>query len=168
MLSNEIINQLLGIDESYKAPKTMLELMLNDEKRVNLFEQFLDYESDLKFEWFQNYFESEHADRKVKKQDFTPNSVSRLGAMIIGESSQYFESAAGTGGMAIQAWNTQKDRFFILEELSDRSLPFLLFNLAIRGVNGIIRHGDILKQKFMAEYLLINEGQFSRIERKSV
>lgn len=164
MLSNEVINQLLGIDESYKAPKTMLELMLDDEKQVNLFEQFLDYESDLKFEWFQNYFESEHADRKVKKQDFTPNAVSRLGAMIIGRSDQYFEAAAGTGGMMIQAWTAQPHQFYIVEELSDRAIPFLLFNMAIRGMNGIVYHGDSLKQEFKREYRILNDGKFSKIK----
>lgn len=168
MLYHEKINQLLGITESYKAPEKMFQLLMDDSSRENLFQEFLAIESDLSYEWFQNYFESEHADRKVKKQDYTPTSVSILGAMIIGESNQYFESAAGTGGMAIQAWNTQKDRFFILEELSDRSLPFLLFNMAIRGVNGIVRHGDSLKQEFSEEYRLINNGQFSLIERKLI
>lgn len=164
MLENETINQLLGIKETYKAPEQMLQLLTDNSNRERLFQSFLAIESDLSYEWFQNYFESEHADRKVKKQDYTPTAVSQLGAMIIGVSDQYFESAAGTGGMAIQAWNIQKDRFFILEELSDRSLPFLLFNMTIRGMDGIVYHGDSLKQEFKREYRILNDGKFSKIK----
>ncbi|MCO8294881.1 N-6 DNA methylase [Tetragenococcus halophilus] len=164
MLTTEKINQLLGITESYQAPQVMLDYMLDDKKREELFRRFLREEKDLSYEWFHNYFEEEHADRKKKKQDFTPDAVSKLCAMLIDDSDDYFEAAAGTGGMLIQAWNIDKERYFIVEELSDRSIPFLLFNMAIRGINGTVRHGDSLKQKFKTGYELINNGNFSSIK----
>ncbi|MDN6572142.1 MAG: N-6 DNA methylase [Staphylococcus equorum] len=164
MLTTEKINQLLGITESYQAPQVMLDYMLDDKKREELFHQFLREETDLSYEWFHNYFEEEHADRKKKKQDFTPDAVSKLCAMLIGNSDDYFEATAGTGGMLIQAWNINKERYFIVEELSDRSIPFLLFNMAIRGINGTVRHGDSLKQKFKTGYELVNNGNFSIIK----
>lgn len=164
MLTTEKINQLLGITESYKAPQAMLNYMLDDKKREELFRRFLREETDLTYEWFHNYFEEEHADRKKKKQDFTPDAVSKLCAMLIDDSDDYFEAAAGTGGMLIQAWNIDKERYFIVEELSDRSIPFLLFNMAIRGINGVIRQGDSLKQEFKIEYKLVNNGRFSKIK----
>ncbi|GBD74087.1 hypothetical protein TEHN7126_2342 [Tetragenococcus halophilus subsp. halophilus] len=164
MLTTERINELLGITESYQAPQVMLDYMLDDKKREELFQQFLKEETDLTYEWFHNYFEEEHADRKKKKQDFTPDQVSKLCAMLIGDSDNYFEAAAGTGGMLIQAWNVNSDRCFIVEELSERSIPFLLFNMSIRGINGIVRHGDSLKQEFKTGYELINNGNFSIIK----
>lgn len=159
------INQILGVTESYQAPQKMLELALNPERREIMFDEFLKYEKDLSYEWFQSYFENEHADRKVKKQDFTPNSVSELGARILGKSSHYFEATAGTGGMAIQYWNLNPDAHFELEELSDRAIPFLLFNMAIRNVNGIIRHGDSLEGEFEVIYTLIQSERYSLIAK---
>lgn len=158
------INKILGITESYQAPSKMLEIMLDENKRGVILKEFLKFEDDLSYEWFQMYFEDEHADRKVKKQDFTPSAVSELGAKILGESSKYFEATAGTGGMAIQYWNLFPNVTFELEELSDRAIPFLLFNMALRNVSGIIKHGDSLKNKFSAVYKLSHGEKFSQIE----
>lgn len=164
MLTTEKINELLGITESYQAPQAMLDFMLDDDKREELFRQFLQEETDLSYEWFHSYFEEEHADRKKKKQDFTPDAVSKLCAMLIEDLDDYFEATAGTGGMLIQAWNINNERNFFVEELSDRSIPFLLFNMSIRGINGVVRHGDSLKQEFKKEYQLLNNGKFSKIK----
>lgn len=93
-IENGKINELLGITESYKAPEKMMLSMLNENLKEHLFSEFFKIESDLSYEWFQGYFEAEHADRKEKKQDFTPDSVSKLGTSIIGHSDKYFEAAA--------------------------------------------------------------------------
>ena len=42
-------------------------------------------------------------------------------------------------------------------EISGRSLPFLLLNLSIRGIVGIVHHGDVLEGKESATYKLVNE-----------
>lgn len=162
MLSNDKINQLLNITESYQAPSKTLEVMLSDSKN-DLFNKFLEIEPNLSYEWFQGYFETEHADRKVKKQDFTPNSVSKLMSLLVGKRDTYFEAAAGTGGIAIQFWNENPDAWFRLEELSDRSVPFLIFNMAIRGANGVVLHGDSLDRNFKGMYYIKRNGQFSDI-----
>lgn len=169
MLTFDVINQLLGIKESYKAPQVMLDKMLDEKERVNLFDSFLEEEPRLGYEWFQDYFESEHADRRVKKQDFTPVSVSHLLARLTGEESKtYFESTAGTGGIMIQAWQEHRMRvspwgydprsyWYQVEELSDRSIPFLIFNMAIRGMNGVAMHGDSLTREFKDIYFIRND-----------
>lgn len=162
-MDKQTINKLLGITESYQAPYKMLELMLDDKKRAQLFEAFLAHEIDLSYEWFQQYFENEHADRKVKKQDFTPNSVSELGAKILGKADRYFEATAGTGGMMIQYWNINSNAIYELEELSDRAIPFLLFNMSIRNIEGTLRHGDSLENKFKAIYILTQGERYSSI-----
>ena len=46
--------------------------------------------------------------------------------------------------------------FYDLEELSDRTIPFLLFNLAIRGMNATVVHGDSLDRKIKQIYFLQN------------
>ena len=56
------VNSLLGIDESYKAPERMLQLMLDDKKRVETFKNFLKISTNMQFDWFHEYFEDEQAE----------------------------------------------------------------------------------------------------------
>ncbi|WP_440894951.1 N-6 DNA methylase [Amphibacillus sp. Q70] len=161
----ETINQLLGVTESYQAPEKMLELMLDDKKRPETFDAFLKQETDMSYEWFQSYFEDEHSDRKKKKQDFTPSSVSNLLAQLGGGGNSYFEAAAGTGGIMIQSWNQNKNSnsWYQVEELSERSIPFLIFNMAIRGMSGVVLRGDSLTGKFEEAYQISNKGKYSDV-----
>lgn len=163
----ELINELLNISESYQAPQKMLEFMLDDSGRRKLFQSFLEHETDLSYEWFQSYFEDEHSDRKAKKQDFTPNDISELLSRIPGDDGNYFESAVGTGGILIKYWNQYEDKEKFdcrVEELSERAIPFLLFNMSIRGMNGVVSKGDSLTGEFDAIYKLTKNGRFSDIE----
>lgn len=168
MLTNETIDGLLGITESYQAPQVMMEYMLDNSRREDLFNSFIDVEWKMDYEWFSGYFESEHADRKVKKQDFTPQSVSGLLASLV-SGNTYFECAAGTGGIMIQNWHRQRlsvspsaydprSYWYQVEELSDRAIPFLIFNMAIRGMNGVIIHGDSLMQTAKEVYFIRNDS----------
>lgn len=166
MLEAKKVNELLGIKDSYQAPQALMDIVMNEEKLQNLMTKLLQHEPNLKYEWFQKYFEDEHSDRKNKKQDFTPQSISTLLQQIAGPSDSYFESAAGTGGIMIQSWKENKDhsdRIYYLEELSSRSVPFLLFNMAIRNINGFVFHGDSLEKKYEAVYM-IKKGKINQID----
>ena len=180
MLAVKQINQILEVDDAYKQPAKMLSLMLDDVRREETFRKFLEIETDMSYEWFQQAFEDEHADRKNKKQDFTPKSLSELMARLISDDSRtYFESTAGNGGMMIQAWQNHrvscpnfwaydpKSYWYQVEELSDRSIPFLIFNMAIRGMNGLVLHGDSLEREFKDVYFIRNManeyGGFSEV-----
>ena len=43
------VNNLLEIDESYKAPERVLDLMLDDKKREKTFKKVLEISTDMKF-----------------------------------------------------------------------------------------------------------------------
>lgn len=162
----EVIHRILGIDEVFKAPNRMMEILLDKSKREKVFEEFLEYETNLNYEWFSRYFEEEQADRKTNKQDFTPIAVSKLLTRIM-NGNTYFETAAGTGNILIQAWDAHKknispldyrpsDYWYHTEELSDRALPFLLFNYLIRGMNGVVVHGDAINREIKNIYFIQN------------
>ncbi|MHC5215644.1 N-6 DNA methylase [Enterococcus sp. LJL128] len=168
-LTTEIINQLLQIDDSYKAPAALMKFLFDKEQREELFRQFLAIENRLDYEWFQSYFENEHADRKNKKQDFTPDSISQLLSKLTGNKSSSLDIAAGTGGLTIQKWEqdrmnetiaTYKPSMFLYqcEELSDRAIPFLLFNLMIRGMNALVVHGDSISREVKQVYFVQNDN----------
>lgn len=184
------VNELLDIDESYKAPEKMLSIMLDDQKRPQLFKKFLKVSTDLSFDWFHEYFEDEQAERKSKKQDFTPDSIANLMNDLVSDGkpiNTYYEPAAGTGGILIKRWwndrlhdqvgNPLHDRpggdlfslfsvftydprayWYQVEEMSDRAIPFLLFNMAIRGMNGVAIQSNVLTREAKEAYFIRNDS----------
>lgn len=163
----QTVNSLLNINESFKVPDRLMEILFSKEERELVFKNFLKIDTDLSFDWFHQYFEEEQAERKTNKQDFTPESVATIMSRLVGLTPDYFETAAGTGGIAITNWwrNCIKEspltyfpheHFAYLEELSDRAVPFLLFNLAIRGMNAIVIHGDSLERTSKGVFLIEN------------
>ena len=183
MITVEQVNELLGITESYKAPERLLEILYNKEQREALFKEFLKIENDVSYEWFQNYFENEHADRKQKKQDFTPISIANLLSKLTNgkiNNGMRYDCCAGTGAITIARWwedcindgvikYKPSNYIYYCEELSDRSLPFLLFNLAIRGMNAVVVQVDVLTRKSKGAFFVHNEDDnylgFSNINR---
>lgn len=162
-LSNEIIDNLIGVKESYFASQKLMKTIMVEESKNNLMENFLKYESDLSYDWFTDYFQQEHSDRKGKKQDFTPDGVVDLMSRLIGETSSIGDVCSGTGGLTIKVWSKNTDSTLYLEEFSDRVLPFLLFNLSIRNVNAVVRHGDSLSREYFNIYEVKKGEKFSTI-----
>lgn len=182
-LTTEKINELIGVDDSWKAPSALLKTLFDKEKREELFKTFLDVEYEMQFDWFHEYFQDESADRKKLKQDFTPESVAKLlNGLVAGVEEDtydnYFETAVGTGGILITHWHetrikespftyTPSEHFHHVEELSDRAIPFLLFNCLIRGMNVVIVHGDALTRESRGVFFIQNENddhmQFSSL-----
>lgn len=164
MLSVETINSLIGIDESYKAPIKLQRILNDSNKRIELFNQFLKKEKNLSFDWFTDYFQEEHSDRKNKKQDFTPDGIVKLVSSLLGRFEVNADICAGTGGLTIKRWNENHDGKFYCEEFSDRAMPFLLFNLMIRNVEAVVFHGDSLTRKAKHIYRLSKGDKFSDLE----
>lgn len=166
----EKINQLLGIEDSYQAPERLMEIVLGDE-RDDAYRSFLEaFDFDVEHDWFHQYFEDENAQRTKLKQDFTPDCLSRLVSALVGFDpySIQYEPSAGTGGMAISRWDETRKKFstfeyhpliqwFVCEDKSDRAIPFLLFNLSIRGINANVLLIDSLTRRCKSAYLVINE-----------
>lgn len=168
-LPTERWNKLLGIRDSYEAPAALWTILKDRKRREELFEEtLLMHDFALDYDWFHHYFQDEHADRKQKKQDFTPNSVGQLLSRMVGAGSPSLDIAAGTGGLTIKKWYQDmrscnpfeyRPSMFLYqaEELSSRSIPFLLFNMAIRGANAIIIHCDTLARTAWGAWFIQND-----------
>ena len=163
MLTNEVINNLIGVSESFHAPYKLTETLSDKNSRINLFESFLFYESNLNYDWFTDYFQAEHSDRKSKKQDFTPDGIVKIANSVLGHFESNTDICAGTGGLTIKRWTENKDAIFYCEEFSDRAVPFLLFNLSIRNMEAYVFHGDALERDFKNIYQLTKGEKFSEI-----
>lgn len=122
---------------------------------------------DMSYDWFQLIYEQELAQRRQKGQDFTSMEVGSIMARIVGAVGTIHEPTAGNGGLLIRTlWEAQQ-RMLPWEwrpsehqvecwELSGRSIPLLLLNLSIRGVMGVVYHGDVLERSVKARYVLLN------------
>lgn len=170
MSNTEKINELLGIDEPYQAPRRVMEIVMGEERDA-VYAAFLEaYGYDVSDDWFHEYFEDENAERKKKKQDFTPRCLSDLASVLVGGGDGVvYEPSAGTGGMLVRRWDIQRRRhspfdyrpsmqWFVAEDMSDRAIPFLLFNLSIRGCNANVLHIDSLTRRCKAAYLVENQA----------
>ena len=169
------INNILGITESYKAPERMWEILKSDEKdRDKIFRSFLEFfHYQMSEDWFHSWFQEDHADRSKKKQDFTPMAVAKILAKITdlpfkNNFEKRYDVCSGTGGLTTAKWyndiinkgfmDYRPSQFvYVCEELSDRSLPFLIFNFLVRGMNGIVYQGDVLEKNYKAIYVIVNE-----------
>ena len=72
-------NELFGVEDSYQVPEKLMKTLLNKKEREELFMKLLRANNmNVDFDWFFEYFQDEHADRRFKKQDFTPQCVANL------------------------------------------------------------------------------------------
>ena len=170
------INKILGVKDSYNAPQAMMNKLLNQERRRAMFNNLLklfNYKVD--YDWFQKYFEDEHAERKTKKQDFSPMEIGDLLSKLVGKSENNnttYDVGAGTGTLIIARWNDERmchlpwdykpsNYLYIAEELSGRAIPFLITNMAIRGMNAVVLHGDTLQREFTQVFFIQNSDDNS-------
>lgn len=165
--------QFFGVADIMDLPKAVERVVLElpiaerDEKYRELL-KLNGYEMGR--DWFQRVYEEEFSQRKNHGQDFTPVEVTELCAMLAGapNATSIHEPTAGTGQMIISAWwkwctaRTPYDCFpsqfpVTLWEILDRTIPFLLLNLSIRGMVGTVYLGDVLEQQAKKKYVLVNQ-----------
>lgn len=74
---------------------------------------------------------------------------------------------AGTGSLLIQKWKDDQlaespfsyaphNYLYLAEEMADNVIPYLLHNLALRGMNCIVIHGDTLERTAKQIYFVQN------------
>jgi len=59
---------------------------------------------------------------------------------------------AGSGALTIQKWNTNNSLEFVCMEFDKKVISYLLFNLAIRNINAIVLHSDVLSNETFKAY----------------
>ena len=168
--ATETICGILEVDEPYDVPRRIMDAVTSPERDC-IYNKFLEaFDFDVSRDWFHEFYEDENAERKKNKQDFTPKSLSKLTSELVGYGDGIvYEPSAGTGGMIISRWDMQRRRYhpfeykpsmqwFVAEDMSDRAVPFLLFNLSIRGINANVLHIDTLTRRCKAAYLVENKA----------
>lgn len=162
-ITREFVNGAVGISESWELPDRLLALMLDDCERERLLELFASEMGDLAHDGLTDYFQDEHGDRDVLKQDFTPPAICDLVAAMAQESDDYLDVCAGTGGLSISLWALHPHALFRCEEFSARTVPALLLNLAIRNAHAEVLRKDVLTGDVFARYVLEPGDRFSSV-----
>ncbi|WP_449074556.1 N-6 DNA methylase [Ruminococcus sp.] len=118
-------------------------------------------------DWLQALWQYYEADRAEKKQDYTPKSLCKLVSALAGNCETIetiYDCCGGSGALTVQMLKDSKAKFVCVEELDEKVIPFLLFNLCLHNVNGYVFNGDVLTRKFLKIYKLSADDKYSKVD----
>ena len=104
MRERNSINELFGIKESYEMPDRVMEILMDEKARMRCFNEITKISPDMKEDFFLDYYQEEHGDRKELKQDYTPDCVAALASEMAGTAGTVADICAGTGSLTITTW----------------------------------------------------------------
>ena len=105
---------------------------LENESKLQAFCDLVD--NDLTKDWLQMIFQYYLADRKEKKQDYTPASLAYFMGVLAGDSEEVIDMCAGSGALIIQKWVHNPETKFTAIEIDNNVIPFLIFNMVLRNI----------------------------------
>ena len=124
---------------------------------------------DLSTDELQKIFQYYYADRKEKMQDYTPTTLAKLCAVATEtDGNTVYDLCAGSGALTIQKWTESPNKMFICEELDERVIPLLLFNMAVRNMTGWVINRNALTLETKLVYRLESGERFSTIRKEDM
>lgn len=156
--------ELLGIENTDEMSERLFDVVKNND--VQIYDKFSELvNNDLSIDWMQKIFQYYLADRKEKKQDYTPVSLARfLGRLTETEQEKsVYDLCAGSGALTIQKWNLNHDLYFVCYEYDKKVIPLLLFNLAVRNIDALVVNGDVLQDEVFTRYTVKSGEKYSTV-----
>ncbi|MGY0383912.1 SAM-dependent DNA methyltransferase [Lacticaseibacillus paracasei] len=179
------ISQLLHGDDLASTSEYLMHILFDKDKREQLFRQFLEFETDVSYDWFNLYYSKQMTlISKKHKSYYSPPELGKLAKQLVDVSrtngdtqatkrnlgAKNYDIGAGTGQLTVTVWDGNRRKhspfsykpsmyFYVAEELKQegkpsRSIPFLLFNFLIRGMDGIVIAGDSLSRSISQVYFI--------------
>lgn len=133
--------ELFGVDNADDLGPALLESIDNTDKLKAFYDLV---GGDLSVDWMQMIYQYYLADRKEKKQDYTPKSLAKFMGMLVGDGEIITDMCAGSGALIIQKWNQNHDLEFKAIEIDGNVIPFLLFNMVLRNIRCDVFQMDAL------------------------
>lgn len=155
------LNAFLGIRESYQMPDALMAALLDPARRVELLGMVADGvggETDP----LRDYFQENHANRDAMMQDYTPDCLCELVSGLAPDAPRMLDLCSGTGALTL--FTSKPGAEVRCEELSERVLPVLLMNLALRNMGGVVVRRDVCADEAFGAYRLTPGECFSGIE----
>lgn len=156
--------EIFGIETISQLPEMLERAVLsNDKIKYKMFVDAVD--GDLQTDWLQKIFQYYEADRKEKKQDYTPKSLAESIAKLSECDNEVWclDMCAGSGALTIQKWNSNNDICFVCWEFDKKVIPYLLFNLAVRNITAIVQRCDVLEGEVFESYQITSSKDFSDV-----
>lgn len=169
--------EITGATQHSEFEAYLKSILFKPVERKEFYDRLLEVNPRLSEDTFKPYFELYAAERKSHQQDYTPDSVAHLLSVLtrsnpeVLQTSKYagYDATAGTGSLIIKKWNDDRiqetpwsyapHRYtYRVDELADNVIPYLLHNLALRGMNAIVVHGDVLTGKVKQVYFIQNSS----------
>lgn len=138
--------------------EALLNVVLNH--NVDFFNKYKSMIDDNK-DWLQALWQYYEADRAEKKQDYTPKSLCKLVSALAGDCKTVYDCCGGSGALTIEMLKSHKIDNVYVEELDEKVIPFLLFNLCFHNANGFVVNGDVLSLEQFKCFELIKGENYS-------
>lgn len=135
------IFEMLGVSEVKDIGEKLLNAAMSHNTEIfDKYSEIADNSKDMLQALWQYY----EADRVGKKQDYTPKSLCRLVSALAGGCRNVYDCCGGSGALSIDIINTHNPEKVVIEELDERVIPFLIFNLCFHNADGYVINGDVL------------------------
>lgn len=127
--------------------------------------KFAELVGDLSVDWLQKIFQYYEADRKDKKQDYTPTTLAKLMATVAlrNNENHITDMCAGSGALTIQCWTINHDIEAECLEFDEKVIPILLFNLAVRNIKAKVYQMDVLQQEVTNSWQVVTGDEFGKV-----
>jgi len=161
----DVMLKLFDCEKVEQLSKKIMGVVLsNDFEKMDKFVELIG--NDLSIDYIQKVYQYYLADRKEKKQDYTPKSLAKLMAILaMSKDKKIIDMCAGSGSLTIQAWILDKDIVVECLEFDETVIPFLLFNLQVRNIEGIVKHMDVLENEIFNTYKITRTDKFGKVEK---
>ena len=161
------IQKFFGAESVKDLSAKLLETVLGDNCK-KIFDEYLELVGNVETDFLQKGYQFYLSDRGkgTKQQDFTPTSIAKLCGRLAECPAEgvVYDCCAGSGALTIAKHKQDNSLRFVCEELDEDVIPFLLFNLAIRGIEADVIHGDVLKNEIYKVYTVKPYGKYSKVE----
>lgn len=154
-LTDETI-KLFGVNDPSELGSSLTKAC-DDQAMLQGFCDLVD--GDLSKDWLQMIYQYYLADRKDKKQDYTPASIARFMGMLAGDAERVIDMCAGSGALIIQKWNLNHEISFTAIEIDENVIPFLLFNMVLRNIRCDVLMLDALTDEAPKKTWKITKGE---------
>lgn len=157
--------ELFAVPEPSELPNALYRICLDgDTARCQAFVELV---GDLNTDWLQMIWQYYLADREKNKQDYTPKSICALVSRLTDcAGGTVYDLCAGSGALTIQKWaQNGAEKTYICEELDERVIPMLIFNMVIRNIDGYVINRNALTLETSGVWRIRKGDRFSSIEK---
>lgn len=165
----DVVNKLLNvlkINDLKDMPDALFDAVINH--NVDVYDAYIEaVDGNLNTDYLQNIYQYYFANRDELGQDFTPESLAKLLSELTKEEKEVIDLCSGSGALTIQAWTANPARRFTCYEIDETTIKFLLFNLAVRNIEGRVYHQDLFDNSKLKIYEIKASEKYAEVQNVS-